>query len=52
MGRAPKFSVAPGPQAVPCVCWEAEWEERFGSGLCRGDDSGAVGGTEAEGTRS
>lgn len=46
MGHAPKLSIAPEPQAVPCVHWEAEWEEMFGSGLHRGDDSRAIDGTE------
>lgn len=49
MGRAPTFSITPEPQAMPRVRWEAEGEERFGSGLHR-DDSRAVDGTEVEAT--
>ena len=51
MGRAPTFSITPEPQAMPRVHREAEGEERFGSGLHRGDDSRAVDGTEVEATR-
>lgn len=41
----------PELQAVPHVRWEAEWEERFGHSLHRGDDSRAADGTEVEGTQ-
>lgn len=50
-GHVPKWSITPEPQAVPHVHWKAEWEEVFGGGLHRGDDSRAIDGAEVERTQ-